>query len=86
MLNAAGFKSVAVESEIEVEIHREVKDLVRSLKGIGAGSASGAAVRGLSGRSVIEGMIQSYKERFSVSGGVPATYEVIYGKAFKAGF
>ena len=84
MLAAAGFKSVAVESEIEVEIHREVKDLVRSLKGIGAGSASGAAATGLSGRSVIEGMIREYKERFSVSGGVPATYEVIYGKALKA--
>jgi len=83
-LNAAGFKGVTVESEIEVEIHGEVKDLIRSLKGIGAGSASGAARGGLSGRTVIEGMIQAYKEKFSVSGGVPATYEVIYGKALKA--
>jgi malonyl-CoA O-methyltransferase len=86
LLNAAGFNSVTVESEIEVELHSEVKDLVRSLKGIGAGSASGAALGGLSGRSVIEGMIQAYKERFSVSGGVPATYEVIYGTARKPGF
>lgn len=83
-LNAAGFKSVSVESEMEVEIHRDVKDLIRSLKGIGAGSASGAAPGGLSGRSVIEGMIELYKKRFSVPGGVPATYEVIYGKALKA--
>jgi len=84
MLNSAGFKSVTAESEIEVEIHREVKDLVRSLKGIGAGSASGAVLGGLSGRSIIENMIQTYKERFSVSGGVPATYEVIYGNALKS--
>ena len=84
VLSAVGFKSVTVASEIEVEIHREVKDLVRSLKGIGAGSASGVTLGGLSGRSVIDGMIQAYKEKFSVSGGVPATYEVIYGKALKA--
>jgi len=83
LLTAAGFKSVTAESEIEVEIHREVKDLVRSLKGIGAGSASGKALGGLSGRSVMEEMIQVYNERFGVSGGVPATYEVIYGKALK---
>jgi malonyl-CoA O-methyltransferase len=83
VLTAAGFNTVIVESEIEVEIHREVKDLVRSLKGIGAGSASGAALGGLSGRGVIEGMIQAYEEKFSVTGGVPATYEVIYGKALK---
>jgi malonyl-CoA O-methyltransferase len=83
MLFAAGFKSASAESEIEVETHREVKDLVRSLKGIGAGSASGTQAGGLSGRKVMEGMIQIYMERFSVPGGIPATYEVIYGKAFK---
>jgi malonyl-CoA O-methyltransferase len=82
-LYMAGFKSASAESEIEVEIHSEVKDLVRSLKGIGAGSAAGTQVGGLSGRKIMEGMIQAYKEGFSVPGGIPATYEVIYGKAFK---
>jgi malonyl-CoA O-methyltransferase len=82
-LTAAGFSGVSAESEIEVEIHGEVKDLVRSLKGIGAGSASGEAVKGLSGRKVIEGMVQNYKRNFCVRGGVPATYEVIYGSGLK---
>jgi len=83
MLRVAGFQTVSAESEIEVEVHGEVKELIRSLKGIGAGSASGSTPGGLSGRRVIEGMIQVYNDRFSVPGGVPATYEVIYGKALK---
>lgn len=82
-LVSSGFTKPSVKSEIEVEMHNDVRDLVRSLKGIGAGSASGVSTAGLSGRRVMERMIQAYETNFGSIGGIPATYEVIYGKAYK---
>ncbi len=84
ILLTAGFIDASAKSETEVEIHRDVYSLLNSLKGIGAGSASGKAIGGLSGRSVMVGMIRTYQQRFGAVNGIPATYEVIYGKAFKS--
>ena len=49
-LQRSGFSDARVTSEMEVELHRDVPDLLRSLKRIGAGSAAPVAARGLSER------------------------------------
>lgn len=82
-LKKAGFTEPAVESGTEIELHGDVKGVLASIKGIGAGSASKEKGRGLSGRKVIEGMIRYYEQQYCTAAGVPATYEIFYGHGVK---
>ena len=75
----AGFSDCRVSSEIEVEYHPDVPELLRSLKRIGAGSAAPAKRRGLSERRVMLDMMDVYRRGYGSEEGVPASYEVIYG-------
>lgn len=75
----AGFHEPQASSEMEVEFHPDVPELLRSLKRIGAGTARPVAARGLSERRVMLEMMESYRRRFGTAEGVPASYEVIYG-------
>lgn len=79
----AGFTAVRLEPEIEVEYYQDVKTVLASIKGVGAGTASGEKGKGLSGRRVIERMIRSYDDEFRTHEGVPATYEVFYCSGVK---
>jgi malonyl-CoA O-methyltransferase len=78
-LQCAGFAKARVKSELEVEYHPDVPELLRSLKKIGAGSASPVSAKGLSERRVMLDMMAVYRERYQRDDSVPATYEVIYG-------
>lgn len=78
-LSSAGFRECSVVREFEVEMHADVPALLRSLKGIGAGNASAAPSRGLSGRSVTTAMMDIYERNHAGENGIPATYEVLYG-------
>ena len=82
-LKTAGFTEVRLEPETEVEYYQDVKTVLASIKGVGAGTASGEKGKGLSGRRVIECMIRSYENEFRTLEGVPATYEVFYGSGVK---
>lgn len=81
-LRCSGFTGCSVQEEMETEIHADVPALLRSLKGIGAGSAARSR-SGLSGRSAMLAMMDIYRGNYGVSGGVPATYHVLYGVAEK---
>jgi malonyl-CoA O-methyltransferase len=83
-LQRTRFAEAKVTSEIEVEWHPDVPEMLRSLKKIGAGSASPVAGRGLSERRTMLDMMQVYRKRYGREGGeVPASYEVIYGMGRK---
>jgi len=82
-LKKAGFTDSDVESDTEIELHGDVKRVLASIKGIGAGSASREKGRGLSGRKVIEGMVRHYEQEYCTAEGVPATYEIFYGHGVK---
>ncbi|QWV92689.1 methyltransferase domain-containing protein [Geomonas oryzisoli] len=82
-LGRAGFGVQRVSSELEVELHPDVPELLRSLKRIGAGSTAPASGKGLSERRVMLEMMASYRKQFGSEAGVPATYEVVYGVARK---
>ncbi|GFO65520.1 methyltransferase domain-containing protein [Geomonas paludis] len=84
-LERVGFCGPRVSSELEVEMHPDVPELLRSLKKIGAGSTAPASGKGLSERRVMLEMMASYRKRFGREDGVPATYEVVYGVARKKG-
>jgi malonyl-ACP O-methyltransferase BioC/pimeloyl-ACP methyl ester esterase len=79
----AGFTELHVWSEIETEYHRNVAELLTSLKKIGAGNASPDKKRSLAQRRVLLKMIELYEESYGEAGVIPATYEVIYGEGMK---
>ncbi len=70
-------------SKMEVEYHRDVPELMRQLKQIGASNASSGRPRGLASRRVMQAMVREYEELFRRDGGIPASYEVIVAMARK---
>uniref|UniRef100_C6E5C8 Malonyl-[acyl-carrier protein] O-methyltransferase n=1 Tax=Geobacter sp. (strain M21) TaxID=443144 RepID=C6E5C8_GEOSM len=80
-LERVGFAGVTVTSELEVEMHPDVPELLRSLKRIGAGTTAPVAANGLSERRIMLDMMAAYRREFGREDGIPATYEVIYGVA-----
>ena len=82
-LDMAGFTGVAAASETEIEQHRDVPELLRSLKKIGAGNASVLPGGGLTGRRFMLAMTEYYRRCYGGAGGITATYEVLYGSGVK---
>jgi len=82
-MQRTGLASPKVSSELEVELHPDVPELLRSLKRIGAGSTAPVAAKGLSERRVMLDMMEAYRNSYGGDDGMPATYEVIYGIARK---
>ena len=62
---------------------REVRMLATELKAVGAHNASRNRFSGLTGRHRFLAMAQAY-ESFRTDGKIPATYEVVYGNAWRA--
>jgi len=78
-LGRSAFGSVLLSSEIEMDYYHDVADLLRSIKRIGAGSASMEGNRGgLGWRNVINETSRLYQELYGADGMIPATYEVLY--------
>jgi len=80
-LKRCGFSEPEVVTEMEVEYHPDVAELLRSLKRIGAGSAAPVSGRGLSQRRVMMDMMEAYRNEYARDGRIPASYEVVYGWA-----
>lgn len=77
-LDRLGLGQALVTSEIEIDLHPDVKGLLTSIKGIGAGTASRGGTGGLGWRGILSDMSEHYRRRFLADGMIPATYEVIY--------
>lgn len=84
VLEQAGFTGCRVSSQMDLDVHEDVPALLRSLKHIGAGSASPATLRGLAGKGVMLDMMQRYKTEYGNESGITATYEIIFGMGRKA--
>jgi malonyl-CoA O-methyltransferase len=82
-MTAAGFTDCSMHEEMERELHPDVPALLRSIKGIGAGSAARVSDGGLSGRDVMLRMMGIYGKDYGGTGGVQATYHVLYGTGWK---
>ncbi len=82
-LRRAGFVESRVWSEHKVEYHEDVPALLRALKRIGAGNTVPLKSRGLAERRIMLDMMDVYRRDYAAEGFIPATYEVIYGKAFR---
>ncbi len=85
MLVEAGFADPVMDCEVMTITYTELMTLMRELKGIGAHNVLPDRARGLMGRGRWQQLTAAY-EKFRVDGRLPATYEVIYGHAWKPAF
>ncbi|EXX89503.1 malonyl-CoA O-methyltransferase [Paenibacillus darwinianus] len=76
LLLKGGFASVRVEQSVKLQIYSSVSDFLHSVKGVGASTSEADTARGLS-RRLITAMFKTYQEKFSVPGGIVATYDLL---------
>lgn len=81
-LVASGFADPVMEMEVLTLEYADVSAVARDLKALGAVNALPGRARGLSGRGRWRRMTEAY-ERFRRNGALPATFEVVYGHAWK---
>ena len=82
MLIAAGFADPVMDMEAITLTYADVRALMRDLKAIGAHNATRGRPAGLSARSLLAAVERNY-EVFRRDGKLPATFEVVYGHAWK---
>lgn len=78
-----GFAEPVMEAEMLTVTYNSVDEIMRDLKAIGANVTAGASRTGLGGKSVLQNVRKSY-EQFRQNNLLPASYEIIYGHAWKA--
>jgi malonyl-CoA O-methyltransferase len=78
----SGFADPVMDVERFTLTYDDVLTLMRDLKAIGAHNATEGRRRGLEGKSFLQKLAGNY-ERFRHQSKLPATYEVVYGHAWK---
>lgn len=78
----AGFSAPVLDVERFVLTYDDVLAVMRDLKAIGAHNAADGRPRGLLGKGFLQRLTANY-ERFRQDGKLPATYEVVYGHAWR---
>lgn len=81
----AGFADPVMDQEIITLTYTDLKPLLRELKGIGAHNVLPGRAAGLMGKQRWQRMVDAY-ESLRKDGRLPATYEVVYGHAWKPEF
>lgn len=81
-LMRAGFTDPVMDVERFTLTYDNALGLMRDLKVIGAHNATEGRRRGLEGKSFLQRLVENY-EPFRRDGKLPATYEVVYGHAWK---
>jgi malonyl-CoA O-methyltransferase len=77
MLKEAGFSSIQQERSIQKETYASVREFLLSVKATGASASEAAATPGLSSRRLFAGMYKVYEDKFSIHGGIAATYDLL---------
>jgi malonyl-CoA O-methyltransferase len=82
MLVSARYADPVMDMEQFTLTYSDVHALMRDLKAIGAGNATRGRAAGLSGKSTLQAVTRNY-EALRRDGRLPATFEVVYGHAWK---
>ena len=83
MLVHAGFADPVIDMETVTLTYGDARALLRELKQIGATNATQGRGRGLMGKARLQRVLAAL-EAMAQGGRIPATFEVIYGHAWKA--
>ncbi|MDX9951893.1 MAG: malonyl-ACP O-methyltransferase BioC [Methylophilaceae bacterium] len=78
----AGFSAPVLDVEHFTLTYDDVLAVMRDLKAIGAHNAADGRPRGLLGKGFLRRLTENY-EQFRHGGKLPATFEVVYGHAWK---
>lgn len=79
----AGFHAPVLDVERFTLTYDDVKSVMRDLKSIGAHNATQGRARGLQGRGFLNALMQNYEQFRRADGKLPATFEVVYGHAWR---
>jgi malonyl-CoA O-methyltransferase len=82
MLMAAGFSEPVMDMEYLTLTYDDVRGILHDLKSIGAHNATAGRQPGLMGKKTWAKLVENY-EQYRRDGKLPATYEVVYGHAWK---
>jgi len=82
MLVHSGFAEPVMDMEYITLTYDDVRGVLQDLKAIGANNATGGRSRGLMGKNAWALLTENY-ERLRSNGKLPATFEVVYGHAWK---
>lgn len=82
MMIGAGFADPVMDMEYLTLTYADVRTLMRELKAIGAHNVAAGRSRGLTGKRALKEIELRY-ESFRQDARLPATFEVIYGHAWK---
>lgn len=83
MLVAAGFADPVMEMERITLTYEDVRAVMQDLKSIGAHNATAGRAPGMMGKAAWQRVMENY-EKLRRDGKLPATFEIIYGHAWKA--
>ena len=82
MLVQAGFAEPVMDMEYLTLTYDDVRGVLQDLKAIGAHNATAGRGQGLMGKNAWSRLLENY-EKLRRDGKLPATYEVVYGHAWK---
>jgi len=82
MLVAAGFSDPVMDMEYITLTYDDVKAVMQDLRSIGAHNATAGRASGMMGKKAWSRVLENY-EALRRDGKLPATFEVIYGHAWK---
>jgi malonyl-CoA O-methyltransferase len=82
MLVAAGFADPVMEMEKITLTYGDVQTMMRDLKRIGAHNVTAGRMTGMMGKMKWTHILQNY-ETLRHDGRLPATFEIVYGHAWK---
>jgi malonyl-CoA O-methyltransferase len=82
MLVAAGFADPVMEMEKITLTYNDVRAVMQDLKSIGAHNATAGRAPGMMGKAAWQRITENY-EKLRRDGKLPATFEIIYGHAWK---
>jgi malonyl-CoA O-methyltransferase len=82
MLVRGGFADPVMDMEYLTLTYDDVRSVLQDLKSIGAHNATAGRGQGLMGKHAFARLLENY-EKLRRDGKLPATYEVVYGHAWK---
>ena len=82
MLVHSGFAEPVMDMEYITLTYADVRGVLQDLKAIGAHNATAGRGQGLMGKNAWARLVENY-ERLRSDGKLPATFEVVYGHAWK---
>jgi malonyl-CoA O-methyltransferase len=82
MLVHGGFAEPVMDMEYITMTYDDVRGVLQDLKAIGAHNATAGRARGLMGKNAWARLVENY-ESLRSNGKLPATFEVVYGHAWK---